>query len=84
MKEKKKLTPPQEEFVKNYIRFLEALSIQKYSQFMMETACHMLQVLPKDRIEPTMVLFTEMTAKGLPEKDYHWEISQVFNEIMGY
>ena len=84
MIEKKKLTPPQEEFVKKYIEFLKELSRQKYSQFMMETACHMLQVLPKERIEPTMVLFTEMAAKGLPEDDYHLEISKVFSEIMGY
>ena len=84
MNEKKELTPPQKEFVKKYIAFLTELSRHKYSQGLMETACNMLKVLPKDQIEPTMVLFTEMAAKGLPERDYHLEISNVFKKIMGY
>lgn len=67
-----------------YINFLKEISRQNYSQDMMETACNLLLIVPKSQSFQTLEKFTEIAKKGLSEKDYHWEISQVIKEIMGY
>ena len=67
-----------------YIAFLKEIGNQGYSQDLMEIASNMLLVVPKDSMEYAMKEFTEIAKKGLPEREYHLKISQVFKELMGY
>lgn len=73
-----------EQFIEHYLNYLEELSKQNYSQDIMEISSNMLLVIPKEKITSTISKFTEIAAKGLPERDYHYEISQVFKKIMNY
>lgn len=72
------------ECVDKYFKFLEAINKQDYSQHLMENASNMMVVITKEAKETAMDKFTEIAELGLPEVDYHYEISQVFKELMGY
>ena len=73
-----------EQCIKIYLGFLKEISHQGYSQDLMEIASNMLLVVPLESLEKATNEFTEIAKLGLPERDYHYEISQVFNELMGY
>ena len=73
-----------EQCIKIYLDFLKEISRQRYSQDLMQIASDMLLVVPTESMESTMKEFTEIAKKGLPEREYHYEISQVFKRIMGY
>ena len=73
-----------EQCVDLYITFLKEIGKQGYSQHLMEIASNMMVVVPIDSMEYAMNKFTEIAKLGLPERDYHYEISQVFKELMGY
>ena len=67
-----------------YIAFLKEIGRQGYSQDLMEIASNMLLVVPLESMEYAMNKFTEIAKLGLPERNYHYEISQVFKKLMGY
>ena len=73
-----------EQCVKIYLDFLKEISRQGYSQDLMEIASNMLLVVPLEFLEQATNKFTEIAKLGLPERDYHYEISQVFEKLMGY
>ena len=70
--------------IKIYLDFLKEISRQQYSQDLMQIASDMLLVVPQESMEMATKRFTEIAKKGLPERDYHYEISQVFKKIMNY
>ena len=73
-----------EQCVDKYFEFLHAINKQKYSQHLMEIASNMFVVVPKESKEFAMNEFIKIANLGLPERDYHYEISQVFKKLMGY
>ncbi len=70
--------------IKTYLEFLKEISRQGYSRDLMQIASDMFVVIPKESMEKAMKEFTQIAKKGLPEREFHYEISQVFKEIMGY
>ena len=67
-----------------YLEYLKTISQQGYSQDLMEMSSNMFVVIPNQQLEYAMNKFIGIAKQGLPEVDYHYEISKVFKELMGY
>ena len=72
------------EFSHSLIDLIGLMAEMNYSQDIIEATLGLMLPLPTENRRKALVKFTEIAKKGLPEADYHWEISQVFKKIMGY
>ena len=55
-----------------------------YSQDIIEITLGLMLPLTTENRRETLVKFTEIAKKGLPEKEFHSEISRVFEKMMNY
>ena len=55
-----------------------------YSQDIIETTLGLMLPLTTENRRTALLKFIEIAKLKLPERDYHYEISQVFKELMGY
>lgn len=55
-----------------------------YSQDIIEITLGLILPLTTQNKAKAVKEFTELVKKKLPERDYHYEISQVFKKIMNY
>ena len=73
-----------QEFSATTIRLFRAMIKNHYSEGLIEIVSNMFLPVPRDRLEETLVRFTELAEQNLPQEEFHYEISQVIKEIMGY
>lgn len=72
------------ELLKISFDMCEIMAKANYSDDMIEQATALIMVVPRERIPDTVLEFTRIAEKGLPEEEFHWEIGQVIKQIMGY
>lgn len=73
-----------DELVAASLDMLRVLMRNRYCEDLIAITLDMLTVVPRESKEYAILKFTEIAKQGLPEVDFHYEISQVFKEIMGY
>ena len=71
-------------FVKKSVELLQIMMEHKYCETVIEISFNMMLPIPKEKKPIILEKFIEIARLGLPEQDYHYEISQVFKEFMGY
>lgn len=72
------------EFSHSLIELIGLMAEMNYSQDIIEITLGLMLPLKTENRRKALVKFTEIAKKGLPERDYHYEISQVFKKIMNY
>lgn len=72
------------EFSHSLIELIGLMAEMNYSQDIIEITLGLMLPLKTENRRKTLVKFTEIAKKGLPEREYHYEISQVFKKIMNY
>ena len=72
------------EFTHSLIDLIGLMAEMNYSQTVIEATLGLMLPLTTENKREALVKFTEIAKKGLPETDYHWEISQVFKKLMNY
>ena len=72
------------EFSHSLIDLIGLMAEMNYSQRTIEATLGLMLPLPTENRREALMKFTEIAKKKLPETDYHWEISQVYKEIMNY
>ena len=72
------------EFSHSLIELIGLMAEMNYSQDIIEITLGLILPLTTLNKEKAVKKFTEIAKKKLPEKEYHYEISQVFKKIMNY
>lgn len=72
------------EFSHSLIDLIGLMAEMNYSQDIIEITLGLMLPLKTENRRKALVKFTEIAKKGLPERDYHYEISQVFKKVMNY
>ena len=78
------MTKEQDTYMNCLLSLMRSLIRNQYCNDSIEIVLNMLIVIPYNQREEAAKKFTEIAAQGLSEVDFHYEISQVFKEIMGY
>ena len=73
-----------EKFIEKSVDLLKIMMDLKYCETVIEFTFNMMIPIPKEQKPVILEKFIEIAKLGLPERDYHYEISQVFKEFMGY
>ena len=73
-----------EKFSEKTIELLGIMMEHKYCETVMELTFNMMLPIPQEQKLIILERFIEIAKKGLPEREYHYEVSQVFKEMMGY
>ena len=72
------------EFSHKLIELIGLMAEMNYSQDMIEATLGLMLPLTTENRRKAVLEFTLIAQKKLPERDYHYEISQVFKDLMGY
>ena len=72
------------EFSHLLIELIGLMAEMNYSQVTVESVLGMILPLTTQNKEIAVIQFIELAKKKLPQTDYHYEISQIFKELMGY
>ena len=72
------------EFSHSLIDLIGLMAEMNYSQEVIEITLGLLLPLTTENKAKAVVKFTEIAKRELPEREYHYEKSQVFKKIMGY
>ena len=72
------------EFSRSLIDLIGLMAEMNYSQDIIEITLGLILPLPTTQKAKAVLQFTDIAKMKLPEKNYHSEISKVFQKMMNY